>query len=274
MEADNQLPFLDLLLIKNLDGSIGRHVFRKSTHIYLYLNSSSHHHPCQKFGVLKMLILRAFRICNDKHIDLELSHLRHVFQMNGYSSRQIKKAIKDTELFLHSQSKPRRISPSHRVSLPFVNGISHKIAKILANKCIRSMFKPFSLVKHRIRSLKDSKDTLLQSGVYKIECSCGVPYIGETRRAIKTRLKEHGVDIQHDRVAKSALGEHSSTTKHHICLEKAQVLCHEDNFFRRKIKEAIEIGNHPWNLNHDEGLFLSHSWQPLLSSIRNLSCHP
>ena len=136
MLSDNQLPFLNILLIKKSDGSIGRHVYQKCTHTDLYLHLSSHHHPSQKFGVLKTLILRAFHICDDEHIDLELSHLCHIFQMNGYSSRKITKAIKDTELFLHSQSKPPKISHAHRVSLPFISDISHKIAKILANKGI------------------------------------------------------------------------------------------------------------------------------------------
>ena len=221
-----------------------------------------------------MLILRAFRIYDDEHIDLELRHLCNIFQMNGYSSRQITKAIKDTKILFVSQSKPPKTPCAQRVSLPFINGISHKISKILANKGIHSSFKPFSVVKHRIHSLKDPKDPLMESGIYKIDCSCGVPYIGETGRAIKTRLKEHGADIKHDRVVKSALAEHSSTTKHHIFLKNAQVICKEDNFFRRKIKEAIAIANHPWNLNRDEGFFLSHSWQPLLSSIRNCSGPP
>ena len=125
-----------------------------------------------------MLILRAFCICDDEHIDLEPAHLCNVFQMNGYSSKQIMKVIKDTKTLIVSQSKPQKKHYAHRVPLPFINGISHKISKILANKGIHNTFKPFSVVKHRIHSLKEPKDLLMELRVYKIECSCGVQYIG------------------------------------------------------------------------------------------------
>lgn len=55
IESDNQLPFLDVLLLKKSNGSIGHKVYCKATHTDLYLHSSSHHHPSQKFGVLKTL---------------------------------------------------------------------------------------------------------------------------------------------------------------------------------------------------------------------------
>ena len=99
-------------------------------------------------------------------------------------------------------------------------------------------------------------------------CSCGKPYIGETGRSFTTRIKEHSADIRLERVIKSSLAEHSSSTKHHICLENAQILTKEDNYYKRKMKEAIEICNHPSNLNRDEGWALSQAWHLLLSSIK------
>ena len=104
--------------------------------------------------------------------------------------------------------------------------------------------------------------------MYKVVCSCGAPYIGETGRSVSTRIKEHCADIRHDRVQKLALAEHSSTTKHHICLEDAQILSKEDNYFKRKLKEAVEIVGHPINLNRDEGWSLNHSWLPLLAKCQ------
>lgn len=55
LESDNQLPFLDVLLIKKSDGTLGRRVYCKVTHIDLHLHSSSQHHPSQKMGILKTL---------------------------------------------------------------------------------------------------------------------------------------------------------------------------------------------------------------------------
>ena len=111
----------------------------------------------------------------------------------------------------------------------------------------------------------------MDSGVYKVLCSCGIPYIGETGRSVVTRLKEHAADIRHERVLKSALAEHSSSTKHHICLEDARIVSNERNFFKRKFKEAVEIYNNPSNLNRDDGWHLNLAWRPLLSSLQHSS---
>ncbi|XP_046406226.1 uncharacterized protein LOC124171132 [Ischnura elegans] len=44
-EKDNRLPFLDILIERRADGSLGHSVYRKPTHTDLYLNGRSHHHP-------------------------------------------------------------------------------------------------------------------------------------------------------------------------------------------------------------------------------------
>ncbi|XP_059066412.1 uncharacterized protein LOC131857721 [Cryptomeria japonica] len=87
LESNNRLSFLDVLICKKPDGSLGRQVFRKTTHTDLYLHSSSHHHHSQKVGILKTLALRAHRICDKDNLDQELSHLRQVFLWNGYSNK-------------------------------------------------------------------------------------------------------------------------------------------------------------------------------------------
>ena len=87
LECNNQLPFLDVLLIKKPDGSLGRRVFRKATHTDLYIHSSSHHHPSQKLGILKTLALRAYRIFYNDHLNLELDHLCKFVRLNGYSPK-------------------------------------------------------------------------------------------------------------------------------------------------------------------------------------------
>ena len=69
LESEDRLPFLDVLLSRKPDGSLGRQVFCKTTHTDLYLHSTSHHHPHQKAGVLRTLSLRALRICDDDRIE-------------------------------------------------------------------------------------------------------------------------------------------------------------------------------------------------------------
>lgn len=44
-EQEGRLAFLDIIIIRQADGSLGRSVFRKAVHTDVYLNSKSHHHP-------------------------------------------------------------------------------------------------------------------------------------------------------------------------------------------------------------------------------------
>ena len=107
-----------------------------------------------------------------------------------------------------------------------------------------------------------------QKGVYKTPCSYGEAYIGEIGCSIKTRLKEHSVDIQHERIKNSATAEHSHTTKHHICLEESRVLAIVPNYYKRKIREAIEIEKCTKNFNRDDGLKLKEAGKPIFRILK------
>ena len=55
-------------------------------------------------------------------------------------------------------------------------------------------------------------------------CSCSTFYIGQTDQSFETRINEHIADTNHNRIAKSALTEHSSKSKHLIHFDQTQIL--------------------------------------------------
>ena len=59
IEENNSIPFLDVLVIRKEDGTLGHQVFRKKTHTEIYLHAEFYHHPAQKFDVLNNLAVRA-----------------------------------------------------------------------------------------------------------------------------------------------------------------------------------------------------------------------
>jgi hypothetical protein len=65
--------------------------------------------------------------------------------------------------------------------LPYINGVTYKISKVLKRKEITTSFKPLITIRQRIRSVKDPTDERQGKGIYKISCSRGKCYIGETR---------------------------------------------------------------------------------------------
>jgi len=72
--------------------------------------------------------------------------------------------------------------------------------------------------------------------------------------------------IKHGRTKSSALAEHAEKTKHHVCIEEADVIARISQFHHRKFREAIEIERRPSNLNRDDGWKISRWWIPTLTS--------
>lgn len=83
--------FLDVLVYRKNDGSLGRKVYRTLTHVILYLNSNSHH-PAQKTSVLCTLAHRAKALSDLPHLGEEVG-LETSFSHNGYSQREITRTL-------------------------------------------------------------------------------------------------------------------------------------------------------------------------------------
>ena len=86
--------------------------------------------------------------------------------------------------------------------------------------------------------------------VYDIQCpECDQHYIRETARTLGTRIKEH----LSCRQPLSAISEHKLNTGHQCSMNDVNILDHEENWHRRKIKEAINIHRKKPTLNRDVG---------------------
>lgn len=85
IKNDRCLPFLDVLVIRNEDGSLGHRVYRKPTHTDRYLHTTFHHHPSQKNSVISSLMYRALTTSN---LDNEIKHLETTLVNNGYKKKK------------------------------------------------------------------------------------------------------------------------------------------------------------------------------------------
>ena len=121
------------------------------------------------------------------------------------------------------------------------------------------------LVKPKDKTKKEN-----QCGVvYHIQCQdCVKDYIGETGRSLGTRFKEH----TNRQGVNSAVKEHLSNTGHKCTIDNVKILSKEDNWHKRKIREAIQIARHSPSLNRDRGLDLPPVYSSLLSHDPQWSC--
>jgi len=264
-ENNNKLPFLDVLVSRREDGTLGHCVYRKPTHTDRYLHKDSNHHPRQKRAVLKTLFVRANRICEPAAIKDELAHLTNVFQANGFSEHEIKRAFhirRDTPA-------PRQEPTRSTAFLPYVEDVTDRIERLLRRHNVKTVFKPTHQVSDLLRSVKDARDPLSTAGVYKIPCSCGSAYIGTTKRSISTRIKEHQRNCRLGHTDKSAVAEHAFEERiHNINFNDTQVLSRTTHYYPRLNREAIEIFKHPFNFNRkEEGIKINRLWHPVLEKV-------
>ena len=69
------------------------------------------------------------------------------------------------------------------------------------------------------------------------------------------------------------MAEHSKDFKHTIKLDDVQVIAREDQFWKRKIRESIEIRTQKPTLNRDTGYDLPAIYDDLLSCDRPKGGH-
>ena len=109
--------------------------------------------------------------------------------------------------------------------IPYVAGMSEDIRRVCRKFNIRVVFKSRQTLRSMLTKVKDTLPLGKQSNVvYRIPCSCGQVYIGETKRRLETRLKEHRDACERGMMEKSAVAEHAWENHHPIDWEETTVL--------------------------------------------------
>ena len=92
MESNGCLPFLDILITRDSDGSLSTAVYRKQTHTDQYLQFSSHHPSSHKLSVCRSLFSRALTHSSSLVQQVEEESLIfQALQKNGYPINFIKR---------------------------------------------------------------------------------------------------------------------------------------------------------------------------------------
>ena len=268
-EMNGRIPFLDTEICLNDDASINTKVYRKSTHTDQYLNWNSNHHLEHKRSVVRTLIERAESIPSTESFKKEeMEHIKKALAANGYKPWMMeipKKKVKDKSTT--GKSTGIRIPP---IALPYIKGLSENLQRLFRSHDVPTYHKPVNTLKSLLVKPKDPIQKEDQCGlIYHIKCKdCNDTYIGETGRNMLTRFKEH----TSRKGTNSAIKEHLEEKNHTCTLEEVKILEREDDWYRRKVKEAIFIQRHQPSLNRDKGLELPPIYTPLLSHDPYGSC--
>ncbi|XP_066936747.1 uncharacterized protein [Clytia hemisphaerica] len=251
-QVNNMLAFLDVLLI-NRFGTIDTTVYRKPTNTDIYINWNSFAPDTWKKGTLKMLIQRAFQICNKPYfLKAELDHLKMVFHtINGYPLKVINQSIKEVKRKLQTQTETNQnesdeLKPAEaKIVLPYA-GIKGEIIGKEINKSVKKVFDNRAIAKVAFKgkkltsffSVKDKTKTEHKHNVvYRVKCpDCPASYIGEAGRRIQERVDDHGGRDRNSHVLKH------SNSRGHTKVKMKDFTILGNNFMtvdHRKISEAF-----------------------------------
>jgi len=154
--------------------------------------------------------------------------------------------------------------------IPFIKKVSNKF-KNIANG-LKSKLAFFSMNKLG-RIIKAHKDVLSLSCnknvVYKLECkNCDSTYVGQTKRKLNTRIKEHKNDINKKTGNHSVISEHRLQKNHDFNWDNPKILDREKIYYRRLISEMINIKtqNNGLNLQSDTEL-LDQTYVEILNKL-------
>ena len=293
-QQNNKIAFLDTLVNVLPDGSTKTTIYRKSTHTDQYLDFDSHHHMKQKLGIYRTFEHRIEKlVTTEEDKKVEISHTKQALRRCGHPKWSLRKKKKNNQEMEKEEKRGK-------VVLPYIKGISERMARTYKKYNIETIHKPMSKLKHILcNKMKDKVDVLDKTGgVYLNVCKKhpGATYVGETERVLRERMYEHRM-IDHKTAKRSASlsqpeesqeePERSRRSKRNVkkvnykTMESGlnqpltlgntefsahvasdihekedleyKLLCTDEDWYQRGVKEAIAIRSLKPTLNQDDG---------------------
>jgi len=139
---------------------------------------------------------------------------------------------------------------NYTLTVPYTGKLSNDIKRIVKNFVdVR-----FSIPKKLDTVIKKGKDRLdnrrKTEVVYKIECKdCDQVYIGQTKRHLETRIKEHRSNIKNPSGNFSVVTSHRVSLQHEFDWDGTKILHKERNRKKREIAEMFFIKKYNNNIN-------------------------
>lgn len=209
-------------MIKKYDNSLEFSVYHKPTSTMRVITSDSHCPMQYKQAAFHSM---AHGLCNlpssIEHYKREYDYIKQVTDLNGYPQKMVDKIIK-----IHAKRAKIKSVSTHsnvftqnnekkKISMCYQPIITNKLKTIFNKHDMMIVYKNNNKLIDSLGSTKDKKHELKQSGIYRIKCNeCDAVYIGQTKRSVEKRFKEHLKAIEMKHKFKSAFAAHAVNNKH------------------------------------------------------------
>ena len=191
-----------------------------------------------------------------QYLQDELQNIEEVFVENGYSRREVRKAMEERQTTGNEEEEKEETKSRGIVSIPHIPSFTRTFSRIAK----QHKFRTTTRAENKVRDITSKARTPLgeknKHVAYNIPCGClSHSYSGETDRMWGTRKHEHiakvrltqtdldngNVESATNRMNKQdgGLAKHSAGCKHFVLWDDAKIVGREKNATKRKILEGI-----------------------------------
>ncbi|XP_044585993.1 uncharacterized protein LOC123266030 [Cotesia glomerata] len=274
-EVDGKLPFLDVLVCRTDSGELKTSWYQKPYSSERVLNFKSNHPLSQKLGVAQGFFNRAIRLSHESMVSISINKVRHLLLNNNYPRSVVDKCQKVTvDRVKNNLRNNAGLRGWSFCRFPFIKGLSPRIGFLFRPTNCKLVFYNVFKVKDLYSRLKDPVDKMDRSFVvYKIPCTCGKVYIGQTKQKLKKRLYQHSVDCRPESLLKpnrTALADHHFDREHNFQFDATEILDYETHYFKRNVSEMFFIKVFDCVNYRSDTLSLSSSYCDIIESVKCL----
>lgn len=131
-ESEATIPFLDVLLIRNEDGTISTNWYTKPTSSGRMLNYRSQHPTSQKIAMITNLMFRAIHLSDERfHRENELK-ITELLTRNNYPTTLVKRVLNQYKRkVLTNDAGSRDDERTRYYRFPYIQGLSENMSRAL-----------------------------------------------------------------------------------------------------------------------------------------------
>ncbi|XP_055534819.1 uncharacterized protein LOC129724165 [Wyeomyia smithii] len=253
IEQNNRLPFLDVVVVNN-SNHFEFEIFRKPTYTKRVIPNTSNHSSQHKMASFHHMIHRmeSLPLSNEGKKN-EMEYIFDIGEQNGYNRRTIQA--------IYDKKKRTQHRKSHTTLTPLKEDRKRVVVEydVSFTRQLRKKFRKFGIdiiyssrnnqMKTKLGSTKDTIDKLHRAGVYKVACPhCDKVYIGQTKRNLDIRFKEHTSELV------KAKKDSEKGITHHFRSKIAEHIFHEDHAMTTDNISLVRSVTSPWKLDVAESL--------------------
>ena len=237
----------------------------------------------ERISALKTLKHRAEEYCSTSQLkETEFEFLKETFLSNGFPLHTIEHILHNpSSKHFPGEDQQNPVDYSKSFIVPYYPAANALIKKLKKRFNISTVFsKTETLGNFLKKKTHQPIEPMKRKGAiyaYPCEEKCSVFYIGQTKRAACTRIKEERaacIKATKDKVIQInsyndvGYAEHHLKTGHNIQFDKAKVIDSSTNYHKRMLLEGLFIERN-WGklMNMKKGTSVDPSWLPLLNQL-------